>query len=85
MDINLTATDAMGFAAAALVLTTFCMRSMLQLRVIAALSNLAFLGYGASAGLAPVILLHALLLPVNAVEVIRLARTELRAAFRRFP
>jgi hypothetical protein len=36
------------------------------LRLVALASNVAFIVYGASAGIGPVLLLHALLLPVNA-------------------
>jgi hypothetical protein len=64
--------DAIGFVAAGLVLTTFCMRSMSALRWVAIASNLAFIAYGYLAGLAPVLLLHALLLPVNAYRLAQL-------------
>jgi hypothetical protein len=36
------------------------------LRALALLSNLAFMGYAWSAGLAPVLALHLMLLPLNA-------------------
>jgi hypothetical protein len=64
-------TDLIGFAAAVLVLATFCMSSMSALRWMAIASNVAFIAYGYLGGLAPVLLLHALLLPVN---VYRLAQ-----------
>lgn len=57
--------DALGYLASALVLATFSMRDMVALRVLAIASNLAFIGYAALAGIAPVLLLHALLLPMN--------------------
>jgi hypothetical protein len=57
--------DLLGYAAALLVLATFCMRDMVSLRVLAIASNLAFLGYAALAGIHPVLMLHALLLPMN--------------------
>jgi hypothetical protein len=38
--------DAVGFAAAGLVLATFCMRSMITLRWVAIASNVAFIVYG---------------------------------------
>jgi hypothetical protein len=63
--------DLIGFAAAVLVLATFCMSSMNALRWMAIASNVAFIAYGYLGGLAPVLLLHALLLPVN---VYRLAQ-----------
>jgi hypothetical protein len=58
--------DALGFVAAALVLVTFYQRRMIPLRVAALGSNVAFIAYGLALGLAPVWLLHTVLLPVNA-------------------
>jgi hypothetical protein len=66
--------DAIGFVAAALVLATFCMRSMRTLRWVALASNLAFIAYGYLGNLAPVLLLHALLLPVNTWRLMELRR-----------
>ena len=81
---NLTVIDAIGFAAAGLVLATFCMRSMRALRWVAIASNLAFIAYGYLGSLAPVLLLHMLLLPVKVYRLAQLyrrgadARTTLR-------
>ncbi len=58
--------DWVGWLASALVLATFCMRGMVGLRLTAIASNLAFIAYGASAGIDPVLMLHVLLLPLNA-------------------
>jgi fatty acid desaturase len=69
---NLPVIDAIGFAAAGLVLATFCMRSMRALRWVAIASNLAFIAYGYLGSLAPVLLLHLLLLPVNVYRVTQL-------------
>jgi hypothetical protein len=57
--------DAIGFGASALVLLAFYQRRMIPLRVAALGSNVAFIAYGFALGLAPVWLLHAVLLPVN--------------------
>ena len=57
--------DTAGYLASSLVITAFCMKDILQLRVAASVSNVAFLIYGLALGLAPVWLLHAILLPVN--------------------
>ena len=51
--------DAIGYAAAALVLATFSARSMHALRWTAIASNLAFIAYGYLGALSPVLLLHA--------------------------
>ena len=54
-----------GLLAAACVLATFCMQSMLALRVFAISSNMLFIVYGAGAQLVPIVLLHVILLPIN--------------------
>jgi CRP/FNR family transcriptional regulator, cyclic AMP receptor protein len=69
------APDVLGWAASALVLATFCMRGMVPLRLTAIASNLAFIAYGASAGIDPVLMLHVLLLPLNALRLAQ-ARSE---------
>ena len=66
---NLSVIDAVGFVASGLVLATFCMRSMNTLRCVAIASNVAFITYGYLQGLAPVLLLHTLLLPVNICQL----------------
>jgi len=68
--------DAIGFIAAALVLVTFYQRQMIPLRLAALGSNLAFIVYGLALGLAPVWLLHALLLPVNASRLAEALRAK---------
>ncbi len=65
--------DLIGFAAAGFVLATFCMGSMRALRWMAIASNVAFIAYGYHGDLAPVLLLHALLLPVNAYRLAQLS------------
>ncbi len=61
--------DAMGYLAAALVFCAFAMRTMIALRLIAIASNLAFLVYGGLGELAPIIMLHSALLPMNLVRL----------------
>jgi hypothetical protein len=61
----MTLVDIVGYLASALVLLAFCMRAMIPLRTIALCSNIAFLLYGFNHALMPVMLLHAVLLPVN--------------------
>ena len=68
--------DAIGFVAAALVLVSFYQRQMIPLRLAALGSNLAFIAYGLALGLAPVWLLHALLLPVNACRLAEALRAK---------
>jgi hypothetical protein len=75
--------DLIGYLAAALVLAAFCMREMVPLRIAALCSNLAFIAYGLGLDLAPVWLLHALLLPTNCcrlLEALRSHRTALSSS-----
>ena len=55
-------------AAIAMVFTfsSFLMKRMLPLRVLALASNVCFIGYGLAAGVLPSIIINAVLLPVNA-------------------
>jgi hypothetical protein len=69
--------DIAGYLAASLVLATFCTRSMGRLRSIALASNVAFITYGYLANLTPVLVLHAILLPVNAYRLGQLYWSEL--------
>ena len=55
----------MGFLASVLVIAAFSMKDLVSLRATALASNVAFLVYGIALGLAPIWLLHAILLPVN--------------------
>lgn len=57
--------DAFGWSAAALMVCTFACRDARAMRPLAVATNLAFIGYGAMGSLAPVLALHALLLPIN--------------------
>jgi hypothetical protein len=66
--------DLAGYTASALVLLTFITTDMRLLRIVAILSNVAFIVYAAIGGLAPVLVLHALLLPVNVVRLRELCR-----------
>lgn len=66
--------DLLGYLAAALVFVTFTMRTMLSLRVVAVLSNLAFIGYAVAAGLTPILVLHGALLPLNLLRLGQMQR-----------
>lgn len=72
----MTAIDTLGYLACSLVLATFFMTSMVPLRLMALASNLAFIAYGYEAGIVPVLVLHAVLLPVNAIRLLQ--RTQCR-------
>ncbi len=66
--------EAFGYLASGLVLATFTMRTMIPLRVLGIASNVAFIIYGYVAGLAPVLILHAILLPLNVYRLAEMRR-----------
>src|ERR1700754_720249 len=76
--------DALGYAASASVLLTFCMSTMVPLRVVAICSNVLFASYGAVVHIYPVLVLHLVLLPVNVIRLMQIRRLvrEVRAAAR---
>lgn len=67
--------NALGYAASAAVLATFLMRTMLSLRLVAILSNVLFLAFGYEQHIYPVLVLHAVLLPINAWRLFALRRS----------
>lgn len=60
--------EIVGYVASGLVFLTFCMKTMMPLRLLAIASNVAFISYGAINGLFPILVLHSLLLPLNLVR-----------------
>jgi hypothetical protein len=77
-----------GYIASVLVLLAFAVADMRLLRIIAILSNLAFIAYGALNWLPPVIGLHLLLLPLNIFrlrEISSPARAQATAPIDRCP
>lgn len=66
--------DLLGYMASASVLITFCMSTMVPLRVIAICSNFLFITFGALAHIYPVLVLHIVLLPVNIMRLVQLLR-----------
>ena len=63
--------ELIGYLASLLVLMTFCMSGMVALRALAIASNVAFIAYAALVGISPVLLLHALLLPMNIYRLLQ--------------
>ena len=67
--------DLIGYAASLLVLTTFCMSTMLRLRWVAIGSNVLFILFGYFGHIYPVmILLHIILLLVNVIRLTQISR-----------
>jgi hypothetical protein len=65
-----------GYCASLLVFCAFYMKAMIPLRAIA--SNIAFVAYGAGRRLYPVLILHAVLLPLNCLRLLQLQRLSRR-------
>lgn len=61
--------DVVGWLAGALVLATFYLKTMIPLRTVAVVSNIAFAVYGLMVGAIPIVVLHCLLLPLNAIRL----------------
>jgi CRP/FNR family cyclic AMP-dependent transcriptional regulator len=57
--------ELVGYFASGLVFLTFCMKTMIPLRIVAMASNVAFICYSALEMLYPVLILHLVLLPLN--------------------
>jgi CRP/FNR family cyclic AMP-dependent transcriptional regulator len=66
--------ELLGYTASAAVLASFCMSTMIPLRILALASNVLFMLYGYFDGLLPVLLLHAILLPVNLLRLAQFQR-----------
>jgi hypothetical protein len=69
-----TTSSIVGYVASGLVLTTFWTNDLRRLRILAILSNIAFISYGTLVWLPPVLGLHLLLLPLNAVRLMHLGK-----------
>jgi len=82
MHPNIAASDLLGYAAAGLVLITFLAQSITTLRAIAIASNVMFIAYALAAWLPPVLVLHALLLPLNAWRLWQASRQQPRESER---
>jgi hypothetical protein len=54
-----------GFVASALVFAAFGMKDMVNLRIVAICSNIAFIAYALVLNLPPILVLHIILLPLN--------------------
>ena len=74
--------ELLGYLGALLTLATFSMKTMMHLRMAGIAANIAFVAYGALGTVYPVLLLHLVLLPLNAwrlQQLLRLTR-EIREA-----
>ena len=70
-DFAMSYVDIVGYAAALAVLGSFCMSTIVPLRILAVVSNVLFGLYGVLAHLYPVFFLHSILLPINLFKLAR--------------
>lgn len=70
--------EILGYIASGAVFVTFWMRTMIPLRIIAIVSNVLFLGYGMWADLAPIVILHGALAPLNILRLVQALRLRQR-------
>jgi CRP-like cAMP-binding protein len=68
----MTTGEVFGYIASVLVFATFYMRTMVPLRLVAMASNVAFIIYASIGGLAPILILHVMLLPLNAMRLFQI-------------
>ena len=61
-----------GYTASMLVFLAFYMKTMIPLRVVGIASNVAFITYAVGAQLYPVLILHAILLPLNSLRLVQM-------------
>lgn len=64
--------DFVGYLGGLLVFSTFYLKIMARLRMVAIASNVVFIAYGYMGGLWPVLLLHMLMLPLNVCRLAEL-------------
>lgn len=72
--VQLHAIDLVGYLAALLTLCTHGMKRMIPLRCCGMFANLTFIAYGSLAQLYPPLVLHLLLLPLNAWRLVEMRR-----------
>jgi hypothetical protein len=61
--------EVLGYVGGIFNIATYSMKTMIPLRIMAIVSNCVFIAYGGSAGIYPVLILHTILLPLNAVRL----------------
>lgn len=67
--------ELIGYLASCLVFLTFCMKTMMPLRILAISSNAAFIAYGYANALVPILILHSMLLPLNVFRTAQIWKT----------
>jgi Bacterial inner membrane protein len=66
--------EVIGFCGSALAILTYWMREMIPLRIVAVLGCVCFLAYALLIGAYPLIVMEAILLPINLYRLAELLR-----------
>ena len=74
MDISINWIEALGYLGVLLTIGTYSMKRMIPLRVIGICANCVFIAYGFHASVYPQLLLHGVLLPLNAYRMWEMLR-----------
>jgi CRP/FNR family transcriptional regulator, cyclic AMP receptor protein len=72
--LNITAAQSIGYFAALLVFVSFWMKTMIPLRLLGIASNVVFIVYGYLGAVYPPLILHLVLLPLNAARLREMMR-----------
>jgi len=70
----MTTLEVLGYVGGVLVFSTFYLKTMIPLRLVAIASNIVYIAYSALAGLLPILVLHTLLLPLNIWRLIEVGQ-----------
>jgi CRP/FNR family transcriptional regulator, cyclic AMP receptor protein len=73
-----------GYLASALVLAAFGMKDMVNLRIVAICSNIAFIAYALVLSLTPILVLHVVLLPLDGWRLTQALQDSPSSAPRRY-
>jgi hypothetical protein len=72
--------DWIGYAGSVCVLSAFCMRGMVALRATSIAGNMLFIAFALQVGVMPVLVMNALLLPLNCFRLLQCVRARSAAA-----
>jgi hypothetical protein len=74
MTLSLQPVDALGLAAALCMLLAFACSNIIVLRLVSMSASVFFILYALAAGLLPILLLHGVLFPLNAIRLVKCMR-----------
>ena len=66
--------DLLGYLGSVLMFSTFYMKTMIPLRLVGIAANVSMIVYTAAAGIYPVLILQACLLPLNVLRLVQMRR-----------